>query len=586
MSSAPDTRFFGHPRGLATLFFTEMWERFSYYGMRAILILFMTAAVANGGMGLSAAEAGPIYAMYTSLVYLATVPGGWLADNFLGQRRSVLLGGLVIMFGHVLLALHGTGIFFAGLGCVVLGTGLLKPNISVIVGQLYGEKDTRREAGFSLFYMGINLGAFSAPLVIGWLAQNARFRTMLEGWGIDPNNAWHWGFGAAAVGMGLGVVQYLLTGKSLGEAGLRPTPKPPAVHAKNKRTLALGLTLCALLAAALLAFESSARHASQVEWESAGADAFVLRGTPEGADALEVVNGGEPLGLDGVKALVGEAKGAEFEAALKAGATRGSLAGVDIKFGGLNKGNINEGYTIALALIVVGFFANLFLTGQWTRAERARLVLIFILFCAASIFWGVFEQAGSTLNLFADRSTQNTVFGYHFDSSWWQSVNSALLVIFAPVFSWLWIALRHRNPSYATKFALGLLCAGLGFLWLVGGARGAADGSRVGIHWLLGVYLLHTIGELCLSPVGLAAMSKLAPARVTSTMMGVWFLATSVGNFMGGSVAGYYERFELPTLFLLVACSAFVMAALMFLLVKPLRRMLRDVGVGADEGAS
>ncbi len=484
-----------------TLFFTEMWERFSYYGMRAILILFMTASVASGGLGMTAEQAAPVYAMYTSLVYLTAVPGGWLADNFLGQRRSVLCGGVAIMLGHVLLAMHGLATFYAGLGCVVVGTGLLKPNISVIVGQLYDDKDPRREAGFSLFYMGINIGAFAAPLIVGWLAQAPGFQARLQDWGIDPRSSWHFGFGAAAVFMFLGLVQYVLSGRSLGAAGLRPIPRDPETAARNRRTLWIGLA--GLLALAALVIVLAVR-------------------SPE---------------------LV-------------------------------NKKNVNTAYTWVLLGLVAGFFLRMFTSGQWTRGEWARLVLITVLFAGATVFWGVFEQAGSTLNLFGDRSTRNSVLGFEFSSSWWQSVNAAWIVLLAPVFSWVWVALGRRNPSYAAKFALGLVFAGLGFLWLVGGARAAADGSRVGVHWLLGVYFLHTVGELCLSPVGLAAVTRLAPARVVSLMMGVWFLALSVGNFMGGSVAGFYERFELPTLFLLVAVSAFVMAGIMFALVIPIRNML------------
>ena len=545
-----------HPRGLSTLFFTEMWERFSYYGMRAILTLFMLAPVAAGGLGMRPEESGPIYAMYTSLVYLMSIPGGWVADNLLGQRKSVLYGGIVIMLGHILLALHGLPFFYGGLGCVILGTGLLKPNISVMVGQLYEPQDKRRDAGFSIFYMGINLGAFTAPLVCGFLAQNEGFRAWLVSWGLDPRNAWHWGFGAAAVGMFFGLVQYLVTGHHLGDAGLRPAPATGADDlARRRRIFVIGVVVFVALAA--------------------------------------VVAG---LGL-----------------------TRPHL---------LTRGNIDLAYRILLFTVVTAFFGRLFLASDWTTGERNRLYVIAILFAAAAVFWGVFEQAGSTLTIFADASTRNSLLGYGFESSWWQSVNAALIVLLAPLFSWLWVALGKRQPSYGTKFAIGLLFVGVGFLWLVGGARlftedwssyvgthrdeivaaaekydvelradqidvsrvneiiikardaGAGEilppWNRVGIHWLFGVYLLHTIGELCLSPVGLSAMTKLAPTRVVGQMMGVWFLAASIGNYLGGSVAGYYERLSLPTLLTLVAGSAFVMTAIMFLLVRPINRWIKD----------
>ncbi len=552
--SAPrDTRFFGHPVGLRTLFLTEMWERFSYYGMRAILILFMTSAVAAGGLGLRPEQAGPIYAMYTSLVYLMAVPGGWLADNVLGQRKAVLLGGISIMIGHVCLALHGLAFFYAGLGFVILGTGLLKPNISAIVGGLYAAKDERRDSGFSIFYMGINVGAFTAPLVCGFLAQNPGWRARLESWGIDPVNAWHWGFAAAAVGMFLGLVQYVVAGRTLGDAGRAPAPvRDAADAARRRRTLSIGLAaFCGL--------------------------AIVLAG----------------LGL-----------------------WRPELFSTE---------SITSAYAVILALVVIAFFGRLLLAREWTPGERNRLIVITVLFAASSVFWGVFEQAGSTLTLFAENSTENSLLGHGFASSWWQSANAFFLVLLAPVFSWVWIALGRRNPSYPTKFALGLLFVGLGFLWLVGGARlftedwasyvarnhdaiaaaagrfgvalgatvhvsdvnailAAATGAgvadvlpawdRVGIQWLAGVYLLHTIGELCLSPVGLSAMTKLAPARIVGQMMGVYFLSISIGNFLGGSVAGQYEKLELPTLLTLVAGSAFVMAAVMFVLVKPMGRLL------------
>ncbi len=511
--TASDRAFFGHPRGLSTLFFTEMWERFSYYGMRAILILFMTAAVTDGGLGMEPAESGPIFAMYTSLVYLVCIPGGWLADNFLGARKSVLYGGLIIMTGHICLAMHGILLFYIGLGCIVVGTGLLKPNISVMVGQLYTQADVRRDSGFSIFYMGINAGAFAAPLVCAWLAQSDQFKGMLAGWGLNPIDSWHFGFAAAAVGMGLGLLQYVRTGRYLGTAGERPAVPPSSeIVAGNKRTLMIGLGGLAVLIVAIL---------------------LVAMSRPEL----------------------------------------------------MTRGNINTAYTIALFAVVFGVFAKLFLGGNWTAAERARISVVFVLFCAAAIFWGVFEQAGSTLSLFAEGSTDNRIFGREFPSGWWQSVNALLIVVLAPFFSWLWVRLGTRNPGYPAKFGIGLAFAGLGFLWLIGGANASLDGTKVGIHWLLGVYLLHTVGELFLSPVGLSAMTKLAPERVVGMMMGVWFLASSVGNFLGGSASGFYETLPLPKLFLMVGMSAMIMAAILFALVGPINRMLKARGLTSTGAA-
>ncbi|HUP25643.1 MAG TPA: peptide MFS transporter [Thermoanaerobaculia bacterium] len=494
---------FGHPQGLMTLFFTEMWERFSYYGMRAILTLFMVAPLAAGGLGFDARTAGSVYALYTSLVYLAAMPGGWLADNLLGQRRSVFLGGVVIMIGHILLAMHGLPFFYGGLACVVVGTGLLKPNISAIVGQLYEPGDVRRDAGFSIFYMGINLGAFISPLVCGWLAQSETFRGMLQGWGISPESSWHWGFGAAAVGMFFGLVQYVATGRSLGRAGLEPPGGvTPERRALARRTLQRGGLLAGLGLAAAVVLALAAPRLM----------------TPE---------------------------------------------------------NISNVFGVLLLVLVVVFFLRLFRSDDWTDAERKRLRLILALFLGAAVFWGLFEQAGSTLTLFADRSTDNAIFGFVFPSSWWQSVNAVLIIGLAPLFAWFWVILGKRNPSSPAKFAIGLVFAGLGFLVLVGGAMVAGEDGKAGVGWLLTVYLLHTIGELWLSPVGLSSMTKLAPARVVGLMMGVWFLATSVGNFVAGKVASFYEDLELTTLLTVVGFTGIGAGLVMALLVRPIRRMLQ-----------
>jgi POT family proton-dependent oligopeptide transporter len=476
----------------------------------------MVTPVAAGGLGFDARTAGSVYALYTSLVFLAALPGGWLADNFLGQRRSVFLGGVVIMIGHILLAMHGLSFFYGGLACVVIGTGLLKPNISAIVGQLYQPGDVRRDAGFSIFYMGINLGAFIAPLVCGWLAQSERFRAALAGWGITPESSWHWGFGAAAVGMFLGLVQYLATGRSLGEAGLAPPGAgSPELRAKARRVLRLG---SAALVAAIVAI---------------------------GALALAVPAAMTPE-------------------------------------------NISNGFGVILLVLVVSFFLQLFLSAEWNDEERKRLRLILALFVGAAVFWGLFEQAGSTLTLFADRSTDNHLFGRAFPSSWWQSVNAVMIICLAPVFAWFWILLGKRNPSSPAKFSIGLLFAGLGFLVLVGGAMVAGPDGKAGVGWLFTVYLFHSIGELWLSPVGLSSMTKLAPARVAGLMMGVWFLASSVGNFVAGKAASFYEDFDLTTLLLVVAMTGLLAALVMALLVAPIRRMLkgREELMPADSAGS
>jgi POT family proton-dependent oligopeptide transporter len=494
---APTTGFFGHPRGLATLFFTEMWERFSFYGMRAILLLFMTAAVTAGGLGWDAAKAGPIYGLYTALAYLAALPGGWIADRLIGQRQAVLVGGIIIALGHVSLTLHALPFFFLGL---VL--------ISTMVGALYAPEDERRDAGFSLFYMGINIGAFAAPLVCGFLAQSDWFRLFLERNGFNPANSWHWGFGAAAVGMTLGLLQYVLGRRHLGTAGFRSEDKEnPAALAKDRRSFLIVIGLIGGLVAALALLQAA------------------------GVVALDM----------------------------------GAVA----KYAGY-----------ALLAVPPVYFAFLFTRPGWTPEERKHLWAIVFFFVFATLFWSAFEQAGSTLNLFAERLTRNSILGLSYPSSWLQSVNSAFVWMFAPVFAWLWLFLgrRHREPSSPTKFAYGLFFVGMGYLVMVGAALSSGPaGQRVTPMWLLTVYLLHTIGELCLSPVGLSTMTKLSPRRVVSQMMGVWFLASSLGNYLGGRVAGLFETFPLPWIFSAVfgVCMLFTFIAV--LLIKPLRRLMGEV---------
>ncbi len=498
-----DTRFFGHPRGLATLFFTEFWERFSYYGMRAILILFMTAPLAAGGLGFDTAKAGVIYGTYTSLVWFASLPGGWLADRFLGQRRATLYGGVVIMLGHIFLAMPTIPSFYLGLACVVLGTGLLKPNVSTMVGQLYGQEDARRDAGFSIFYMGINLGAFVSPLVCGWLAQSGQFGGILQAIGIRPESSWHWGFGAAAVGMFFGILQYLGGWKHLGDAGMSPVvPDDPGEQARNRRRLQVGIVGTVGLILAVGALGKSG----------------VVHVTPEG---------------------------------------------------------IGNAFGIGLLVVTVVFWAGLLGMRTWTQTERKRLLTILVLFLASAAFWSLFEQAGSTLNLFADRATDNRAFGMAFPPSWFQAVNAIFIVLLAPVFAWLWVRLGKRDPSSPTKFVFGLVFVGLGFAVLVPAATLSASGVKVSPMWLVLTYLLHTVGELCLSPVGLSATTKLAPARVAGLMMGVWFLSLSVGNYLGGRVAGVYESFSLPTLFGVVGGFAIAAGVVLALAVRPINRMLK-----------
>jgi len=427
-----------HPRGLSTLFFTEMWERFSYYGMRAFLILYMVAPVARGGLGFADVDAASIYGTYTGSVWAAAILGGLVADRGIGQYRSVLLGGIIIAAGHFTLAFKALPAFYTGLALIVIGTGLLKPNVSTLVGSLYEEGDARRDAGFSIFYMGINLGAFFGPLIAGYLAQR-----------VD----WHIGFACAGVGMLLGLTQYVI-----GRDRLRPAIEKLAARRTTEAA-------------------PSAHHAEEQ-------------------------------------------------------------------------------------------------TRMWKR-----MLAVAIFFVFASLFWGAYEQGGSTLNLFADRYTRLSVFGFSFPSSWFQSVQAGWVIILAPVMAWVWIRLGRHEPSSPAKFALGLLFAGLSFLFLVPAARLAQSGggTMVGPLWLVISYFIVEIGELALSPVGLSVVTKLAPARIVGLTMGLWFLSNAVGNKLAGWTAGFFSTLPLPTLFGYVAAVTLVSAAILGVLVKPIRGLMGGI---------
>jgi proton-dependent oligopeptide transporter, POT family len=471
--------FFGHPRGLATLFLTEYWERFSYYGMRALLILFMTASVTSGGLGFDVVKAGAIYGIYAGMTYLGALPGGWIADRVMGQRKAVLYGGLIIAAGNYALAIPLLQTFYLGLGLIVLGTGLLKPNVSTMVGQLYGQDHSRRDAGFSIFYMGINLGALVSPLVCSYLGEKIN---------------WHLGFAVAGVGMTAGVIQYRLGWKHLANAGAPPTDTSSA-----KRRLRISLGVASLL--------------------------------------LLLVAG---LGLAGV---------------FKVTAT-----------------GLSKSLGLMLLVIVIATFSWLFRMKGWTALERKRLAAVLIFFFASALFWTLFEQAGSTLNLFAELNTNRSLFG-GFPAGWFQSEEPLFVILLAPVFAWLWVNLGRWEPSTGSKFALGLLFAGFSFL-ILAPIAGRTNNSPL---WLTWSYLLVTVGELCLSPVGLSVTTKLAPARVAGLMMGFWFLSDSVGNYIGGTLASFYHAIPLPRLFGTVALAAIVAGIAMFLLVPSMKKLMGGV---------
>jgi len=410
------------PPGLFLLFGVEMWERFSFYGMRAMLVLFLSDAQ-HGGLGWSKPAADRLYGLYGFSAYALPLAGGYLADRFIGTRRSMVIGGIIIAAGHFCLALPATATFFLGLALVVVGTGFFKPNVSTMVGQLYRENDPRRDGGFTIFYMGVNVGGFFGPIVCGYLAENPR-------WG------WHYGFGAAGVGMVFGLVMYL---------ALRQRYLP-----------GIGLP-------------------------------------PERATA------GAPT-------------------ASSASAPRTSL----------------------------------------TRVERDCLIALLVMMAFSIPFWTAFEQTGSSMNFFAAERTHRVILGYAFPATWFQSVNSLILLASAPIFAWMWTALAKRGlePSTPVKMGAALFLMAAGFVVMVGGARASDTGALVSPAWLIVTYALHTFGELWLSPIGLSTVTKLAPVKYVSLLMGLWFFSTAIAEFLAGQLASLSERVEKGEIFHLLGGQA------------------------------
>lgn len=482
-ASSRQTRALGfaaHPPALSGLYFTELWERFSYYGMRALLTLFMVAPIAEGGLGFATEDAGRIYGNYTMAVYMLSIPGGFIADRFLGARQSVLIGGSTIALGHYALAIPSLMTFYLGLILIALGTGLFKPNISALVGALYAKDDERRDAGFSIFYMGINIGAFIAPLVTGFLAQSATFKSWLASAGFDPALSWHWGFAAAGVGMTFAMLAFVRTSRNLKTS---PASAPPPIQSGG------------------------------TAWRDTAA---IIAGT------LVLLGLGLASDIEGFTAL--------------------------------------RWLFLVAPLCAIG-------VALWIGSEDARrVVAIAVLFIAAMIFWAIFEQAGTTVALFADRLTDTQLFGMAFPSSWFQSINPIFVILLAPVFAALWIAFGARQPSAAVKFAIGLVFLSASFLLMVPAAQLTAAG-KVSPLWLAGLFFLQTVGELCLSPVGLAAMTRLAPAGATGLVLGIWFLAAAWGNKLAGVLGGAFTSDApdaLVSFFLTQALWVLLAAGLLF----------------------
>ncbi len=476
LDSKAGREFFGHPKGLSTLFMTEMWERLSYYGMRAILLLYMTAELQKGGLGWDVRSAAAIYGLYTSSVWFLPLIGGWIADRYIGAKRATLIGGIIITAGHFLLAFPPIPFFYAGLIFVSVGTGFLKSNISKMVGDLYSTEDDRRDAGFSIFYMGINTGALLAPFVCGTLAVYN----------------WHWGFGAAGVGMLLGVIQYVIGFRNLRGVGEPPIAELAGIE-KPKQSSAYIAQMVGVLALTIIAIIVLGSWANSLFPSLIGKEDTIL-----------------------------------------------NIGGLAFNF------SVAIKYVLMPVVLVGGLIAVL-LTGlqdKLTTDDWKRIGIILILFAFATIFWMGYEQAGSSLNLFAEQSTNRQITAaWEFPTAWFQSVSPFFIVTFAPVFAWLWVALGKRQPSEELKFSIGLVLTGLGYVVLAY-ASSLLGGGKVSMWWLVIVYLLHTWGELCISPVGLSAMTKLAPRKMVSLMLGVWFLSISMGSYFGGLVAGNFEPDE------------------------------------------
>ncbi len=491
-----DRAFFGHPIGLANLFFTEMWERFSYYGMRPLLVSYLIASHDNGGRALSHVSAGSIAAVFLSAVYFLALPGGWIADRFLGQRKGVIVGGVGIALGNAILAIPENGnLFYLGLVLIAIGTGFLKPNISTLVGQLYGENDPRRDAGYTIYYMGINIGAFFAPLACGFLAQSDTFRKTVAGWGINPNYVWNFAFGLAALGMVLGLLQFLALKKWLGGAGEHPTiPSDPA-RAQRDRSVLIGIVVA----------------------------------------------------LVGIATLVVVTKPSE-----------GTIANV-------------QGVGLLTGAVIM--FVGLFKSARDAKERRGILAMI-PLFVGAIAFFAIFEQAPTTLNIYAEQLTEPNFLGF-FEPAYYQSINAIFIVALAPIFAMIWVALGKRNkePGSVSKFSLGMAMLSLAFVVMLP-TLGASETARVSGWYLTALYFFNTLAELCISPVGLSSMSKLAPKRLAGMVMGMWFFGTGIGIWLAGRATVITAKFSYDTLFIVLIIVSLVVAAGLFAVAPMIRRMM------------
>jgi proton-dependent oligopeptide transporter, POT family len=487
VDSVPQKGFFGHPKGLLTLFFTEFWERFSYYGMRAILVYYMYYEVSKGGLGIDENLALSIMSIYGSLVYMSGIIGGWLADRIFGTSKAVFYGGILIMLGHIVLAVPGSfAMFIISMVLIVLGTGMLKPNVSTNVGEMYSEQDERRDAGFTIFYMGINMGAFLSPLIVGTVADKYNF---------------HFGFAIAAVGMFFGLLMFVLTKKkNLGLAGtIVPNPLPSSEKKKVFTTVGLGIVILAIICAILI-----------------------------------------PMGL-------------------------------------LTFANFINIVTVLGILIPTLYFVVMYRSPKTTAVERSRIIAYIPLFIAAVMFWAIQEQGSTILASYADKRTQLDFAGIHISPAWFQSLNPLFIITFAPIFAWLWVKLGNRQPSIPQKFSLSLLFSGLSFLIiLIPGYLGGTD-SLVNPLWLVLSYLVCVFGELLLSPVGLSATTKLAPAAFSAQTMSLWFLASAAAQALNAQVVKFYSPETETAYFGIIGGASIALGILLFILAPKIQGYMKGV---------
>ena len=477
VESVPQKGFFGHPKGLFTLFFTEFWERFSYYGMRAILVYYMYYEVSKGGLGLDQTLALSIMSIYGSLVYMSGIIGGWLADRVIGTSKSVFYGGILIMLGHIALAIPGSvALFFVSMVLIVLGTGLLKPNVSSIVGDIYSPEDSRRDSGFSIFYMGINLGAFISPLIVG-------SKVIME-------TSFHLGFSIAAIGMFVGLIVFIITKKkSLGLAGTYvANPLSPNEKKKVYTIFGIAIVIIAILVAIAI---------------------------PTGL-----------LTFDSFIALVG-------------------ILGI---------------------LIPTCYFIVMYRSPKTDEVERSRLVAYIPLFIASVMFWAIQEQGATILASYADTRTKLEFAGITISPAWFQSLNPLFIITLAPLFAWIWLKLGDRQPTIPKKFSFGILLAGVSFLVILLPAYFGGPDSLVNPLWLVLSYFICVLGELCLSPVGLSATTKLAPAAFSAQTMSLWFLSNSAAQAINAQLVKFYTPETEMTYFGTIGGIAIVLSIILFAL--------------------